>query len=75
MTSSSSAMPVTEGAVAADAACFTLPLSRGGVAERNVGDEAEAFEAAQQSHARYGSGALRAAVFGFSGKHAAIISC
>ena len=52
-----------------------LDAHRGGAAERNVGDEAEAFEAAQQSHARYGSGALRAAVFGFSGKHAAIISC
>ena len=37
--------------------------------ERGPGAEAEAFEAAQQSHARYGSGALRAAVFGFSGEH------
>jgi hypothetical protein len=34
-------------------------------------DDEETFEAAQQAHARYGSGALRAAVFGFSGKPAA----
>ena len=50
-----------------DAACFTLPRPSGGAAEHSVGAEAEAFEAAQLSHARYGSGALRAAVFGFSG--------
>ena len=56
------------GAMPADVACFTLPRPGGGAAERNVGDEAEAFEAAQESHTRYGSGALRAAVFGFSGK-------
>ena len=69
MASSSSAVPVTEGALPADAACVTLPLSSGGTALRDAGAEAEAFEAAQLSHTRYGSGALRAAVFGFSGKH------
>jgi len=41
-TSSSGTMPVTEGAVPADAACFTLPLSSGGTAGRDVGAEAEA---------------------------------
>jgi hypothetical protein len=34
------------------------------------GGEGEAFEEAQRAHARYGSGALRAAVFGFSGTQA-----
>jgi hypothetical protein len=44
---------------------FAMPNTA--ASERSAGDEAEAFESAQMSHARYGSGALRAAVFGFSG--------
>jgi hypothetical protein len=47
-----------------DEASLSAPLLR---ARDDAGGE-EAFEAAQQAHARYGSGALRAAVFGFSGK-------
>ena len=51
-----------DGALPADVR-FAMPNT----AERSAGAEAEAFESAQMSHARYGSGALRAAVFGFSG--------